>query len=196
MATEVLLRVLTAAVILGAMLLGGYYRRRSDSGEKLDRKQEGWFLLIAIRLCGLFLWVSVIVWIVSPSAIAGTAIELPDWARFVGFPLGVAAAGWIVWVFRSLGSNLTDTVVTREKAYLVTDRGPYRWIRHPLYTAIIPMGVSFSLLTANWRFAVVAAATFVLLRFRTAIEERNLVSRFGDDYRRYMARTGRFLPRT
>ena len=39
------------------------------------------------------------------------------------------------------------------------------------------------------------AICFVLLYFRTSIEEANLIERFGDEYRAYMLRTGRFLPR-
>ena len=53
------------------------------------------------------------------------------------------------WTLSSLGTNLTDTVVTRAEATLVT-HGPYRWVRHPYYvTAALLMG-SVTLLTANW----------------------------------------------
>ena len=38
----------------------------------------------------------------------------------------------LIWTLRSLGPNLTDTVVTRQAHTLVT-RGPYRWVRHPFY---------------------------------------------------------------
>ena len=41
----------------------------------------------------------------------------------------------IVWAFQSLGSNLTDTVVTRRQHTLIT-HGPYRWVRHPFYDAM------------------------------------------------------------
>ena len=52
-----------------------------------------------------------------------------------------------------------------------------------------------ALTTANWFIASTGFAALALLVIRTATEERKLVERFGDDYRRYMARTGRFFPR-
>ena len=44
----------------------------------------------------------------------------------------VTACGLLVWTFRCLGKNLTDTVVTRQEHTLVM-QGPYRWVRHPFY---------------------------------------------------------------
>ena len=100
----------------------------------------------------------------------------------------------LVWTFRSLGKNLTDTVVTREKHTLVV-HGPYRWIRHPLYSSAALLITALSLIAANWFFFAAGAAVLCVLIVRTRIEEENLVARFGDSYRSYMARTGRFVPR-
>ena len=73
--------------------------------------------------------------------------------------------------------------------------GPYRWVRHPLYTLAALLGVANFLAAANWFFFVMGGAIFLLLAIRTRKEEENLIARFGDDYRNYMQRTGRFLPR-
>ena len=106
----------------------------------------------------------------------------------------VIGCGLLVWTFRSLGTNLTDTVVTRQKHTLVLV-GPYRWIRHPLYTSAALLTVAISLIAANWFLCLTGVVVFCLLLVRTRIEEANLVARFGDSYRAYMQRTGRFLPR-
>ncbi|MFN7932753.1 MAG: isoprenylcysteine carboxylmethyltransferase family protein [Bryobacteraceae bacterium] len=183
------------SVLLVVMMLGaGRYRLRSRTAERLDRRQEGLAVLILLRLAGLVTWGSVLVWIVSPGLFAFARIELANEVRWMGIGVGLLCFLWIGWVMRSLGANLTDTVVTREKAYLVM-AGPYRWIRHPLYTGVIPCGVFLSMVTATWWFAVAASLIFVLLWRRTAKEEMNLVARFGGSYRDYMAATGRFLPR-
>jgi protein-S-isoprenylcysteine O-methyltransferase Ste14 len=100
----------------------------------------------------------------------------------------------IYWVFSSLGNNVTPTVVTRHAHTLVT-HGPYRWVRHPLYSVGTLAFVGFSLLSANW--FTLAALIFgmpVILR-RTPLEEARLIERFGEDYTRYMQTTGRFLPK-
>ena len=98
------------------------------------------------------------------------------------------------WVFRSLGKNLTDTVVTRAEHTLVTT-GPYRWVRHPFYAAGFSFFVAASLMSANWYLAVAGGLAGVLLALRTRTEEAKLIERFGDEYLAYMQRTGKFLPR-
>ncbi len=111
-----------------------------------------------------------------------------------GLPLTAAGFLWIHWVLRSLGANLTDTVVTRARATLVT-AGPYRWVRNPLYNGLWLVGPAMTLATGRWLFAAGCVLIFTLLAVRTRKEEENLIARFGDSYRDYMARTGRFLPR-
>ncbi len=190
LALRIALGVLLAVMMIGA----GRFRLRSRTSERLDRRQEGIPILVLLRLAGLIAWGSVVVWIVSPGLLDFARVTLPPAARWSGIVVGLLCFLWIRWVMQSLGSNLTDTVVTREKAFLVM-AGPYRWIRHPLYTGVIPCGVFLSLVTATWWFTLITSLIFVLLWLRTAKEERNLVARFGDAYRAYMAETGRFLPR-
>jgi protein-S-isoprenylcysteine O-methyltransferase Ste14 len=97
-------------------------------------------------------------------------------------------------MFVSLGANLTDTVVTRKGAYLV-ERGPYRYVRNPMYTGILMLGLSLGLALGTWLVPSAAAVMFLILARRTRIEERYLIERFGDAYRDYMQRVGSFFPR-
>jgi protein-S-isoprenylcysteine O-methyltransferase Ste14 len=97
------------------------------------------------------------------------------------------------WTFRTLGKNLTETVVTRKEHTLVTT-GPYRWIRHPFCVAAALAFLGNSLAAANWFLFVTGGVAVLLLVIRSRKEEENLIARFGDDYRNYMQRTGRFVP--
>jgi protein-S-isoprenylcysteine O-methyltransferase Ste14 len=90
--------------------------------------------------------------------------------------------------------NLTDTVVTRENHTLVRT-GPYRFVRHPFYLAFAIALVGGSLVTVNWFIFLSGCVPLAFLVARTRIEEEKLVERFGDEYRDYMAKTGRFWPR-
>jgi protein-S-isoprenylcysteine O-methyltransferase Ste14 len=121
-------------------------------------------------------------------------VELPGWLRWAGGILMLGCVPLIYWLFSSLGKNVTQTVAIRKEHSLVRS-GPYRWIRHPLYSVGTLLFVSFSLLAANWFIALVIAAGFKILSHRTSIEEARLVEKFGDDYRRYMQTTGRYLPK-
>ena len=100
----------------------------------------------------------------------------------------------VVWTFRCLGKNLTDTVVTRQEHTLVT-RGPYRWVRHPFYDSAALLMVAISLIASNWFLFLTGVVAVSLLIIRTRTEEQKLVARFGDSYRLYMQQTGRFVPR-
>ena len=100
----------------------------------------------------------------------------------------------LTWTFHNLGKNITDTVVTRKEHFLVTS-GPYRWVRHPFYVSFQLVVLAVSLMMACWFVLAIGSVVLLLLILRTAKEEEKLIERFGDEYRRYMERTGRFWPR-
>lgn len=187
------------AVLIGVVLLvlpiGVYHRLKSQATrEKLDRRQEGLFILATLRPLGLALWVGLIAWMIDPDWMAWSSVPLPVWLRWAGVGVLALSCGLLVWTFRCLGKNLTDTVVTRQTHTLVLN-GPYRWVRHPFYDSATLLALAISLIVANWFFLVAGAVLFGLFTIRTRTEEENLVARFGDGYRDYMKRTGRFLPR-
>ena len=132
--------------------------------------------------------------VIHPPLMAWSSVALPVPLRWAGAGLAVVAAALLIWTFRNLGKNLTDTVVTRKGHTLVTT-GPYRWVRHPFYVAFALAVLANSLVTANWFLFVTGSVVFVLLVVRTRKEEDRLIERFGDEYRAYMSRTGRFFPR-
>jgi protein-S-isoprenylcysteine O-methyltransferase Ste14 len=174
--------------------IGVCFRLRSQTDERLDRLQEGWFILIGLRLLALVFMAGLVAFLIDPSYMAWASFPLPGWARWLGVVLGVATPALVIWTFRTLGHNLTDTVVTRRDATLVTN-GPYRWVRHPFYLAFAIGVIANTLVTANAFLAIFGTAAFLMIVARTSIEERKLIERFGDSYRDYMQHTGRFLPR-
>lgn len=188
------LRIVLIALFVAILAIGVYHRVKADTREKLDRRQEGLFILATLRPLGAAFWLGLIAWMINPRWMAWSAMSLPFGLRWTGVALVVAGGTLLLWTFRSLGKNLTDTVVTRQEHTLVV-HGPYRWIRHPLYSAAALFTVGISLMVANWFLLVIGVLMFGLLVLRTRTEERNLVARFGGDYRAYMERTGRFLPR-
>jgi protein-S-isoprenylcysteine O-methyltransferase Ste14 len=122
------------------------------------------------------------------------AVPLPLGVRWSGVVIVGATSALLWWTLHTLGANLTDTVATRKVHTLVVN-GPYRWVRHPFYDAVALLLLGVSLVSANWFMLAAGATVFTLLAIRARTEERMLIARFGDEYRRYMARTNRFLPR-
>ena len=174
--------------------VGIYHRLRSRTDEKLDRRQEGWLVLLTLRPVALAFIAGLVAFLIEPNWMAWASIRLPNWARWIGVVLGIGTGGLLIWTFRSLGHNLTDTVVTRRNATLVT-HGPYRWVRHPFYLAFAMAVVANTLVIASAFLAATGTVAFLVIAVRTSIEERKLLEKFGEDYVSYMRNTGRFLPR-
>ena len=181
---------------LAVVLIILYHRLNSwASGEKLDRRQEGLFILATLRPVGLMLWLGVFTYMVNPAWMAWSSVPLPAWLRWTGVGVCAIAVGLLTWTLRGLGTNLTDTVVTRRAHTLVTD-GPYRWVRHPFYDSMALLILAISLMAANWFLFLTGSLVVLLIVVRTRTEEEKLLARFGDAYREYMMRTGRFVPRS
>lgn len=189
------LRLVLLAVLAAFLPVGIYHRVKSQAtGEKLDRRQEGLFILATLRPLGAVFWFGLFAWMINPGWLEWSSVQVPSWSRWAGVGVLIAGCALVLWTFRSLGKNLTDTVVTRRQHTLVS-HGPYRWIRHPLYSSAALVIASLSVIAANWFLLVIGLTVLSVLILRTRTEEANLVARFGDSYREYMDRTGRFLPK-
>lgn len=193
---DTLFRIVAAVIFLITTGISTYYRSKAEraGGEKLSLKEEGPVITLVLRLSGLALWLTVVAFLINPAWTAWSRVDLPDAARWLGAALGTAAAATAYWVFSHLGNNVSPTVVTRKEHRLVTS-GPYRWVRHPLYVMGFTAYTGFALLAENWFIALMAVVGLVFLRIRLEKEEALLIERFGDAYRQYMQRTGRFLPK-
>ena len=173
--------------------VGGYHRWRAESGEPLNRKAEGWGLLIGIRLTALAMFVVLARWFLNASSLAFADVPLSIELRWAGVGLFLASAAWLIWMFRTLGRNITDTVVTRQNAQLVRS-GPYRFVRNPMYIGLLMLMTSVGVAMGNWIPPIFGLTIFTLLALRTSIEERFLLAKFPEEYRRYMQEVGRFWP--
>lgn len=188
-------RLAVVVVMVLTMVIGLYHRlQAAASGEKISRKDEGYWFAAVLRLSGLCLFIATLAYVVSPSSVKWAAFPLPTWFRWLGIVIGMLCSFLMYWTLNSLGKNLTDTVVTRAEATLVT-HGPYRWGRHPFYVTAALLMASVTVLAANWLIGAGSLLVLGLLAVRTPKEERMLIENFGQQYRDYMAKTGRFFPR-
>ncbi len=195
MPPEATYRIALLTIFGLTLVIVGYHRwQAAKSGERISRKDEGLLFAIVLRLVGLCLWVAALAYLINPSWMECASVPLPSWLRWLGAGVGVMGCALTFWTLTNLGKNLTDTVVTRANATLVTT-GPYRWVRHPFYVAIVLLITSIAFLAANWFVGLIALLFAPLLFVRTRKEEQKLIEKFGDQYRAYMARTGKFWPK-
>ena len=151
--------------------------------------------LFAIRFASSFLLGAIfLIYAFDPVWLIKFTIPLPTWLRWAGFIIGLASLVFLAWTQATLGKYFSPQLRLQKGHQLVTT-GPYARIRHPLYSSLFGIGVAFALVTANWLFVLLAVLVIVGLIARVPREEKMMLDEFGDSYRDYMLRTGRFFPR-
>jgi protein-S-isoprenylcysteine O-methyltransferase Ste14 len=172
----------------------GYYheKARKQGGQAEYKERE---LTIVRKILGLPFPFLIIAYMVYPPSLGWFTLPLPDSVRWAGVILGAASLPLIAWVQWALGLNFSVTLHVREEHTLVT-HGPYKWVRHPMYTTLYLHCLSILLTTGNLLiggFYLIGLSVIVILR--VANEEQVMIDKFGEQYRRYMGGTGRFLPK-
>ncbi len=150
---------------IAVLPFGLYHRLKAHlaSREKLNRRAEGLFILLTLRPIALIGMVGLLAYVINPAWMSWASFDLPIEVRWLGVGLGAIAGALLIVVLRTLGTNLTDTVVTRAKHTLIT-RGPYRWVRHPFYVAFALAVAANAVVTANWFLALTGVVSVVLMR--------------------------------
>lgn len=196
MDNELTFRILLG-LLIGSFVLhrGNYRRKHSPDQEDVLREKQADRATALTGLLSLAALLSSFVYFFKPEWMAWAAIGLPAWARWLAVPLALAGFFVIEWGQRALGSNWSDTpVLTKEQT--LTLEGPYRWVRHPIYTGFLLILSAPLLIAANWFIGLAwLLMTFLDVQARAAFEEGILIEEFGQDYRSHIQRTGRFFPR-
>ncbi|WP_062076545.1 methyltransferase family protein [Demequina globuliformis] len=140
-------------------------------------------------------WVMVAVQGLAFLAVAVTAVAPvgPQLWSSLGLALAMIVAGavGVVWTGRSLGGSLTPSPVPNGVGLVA--RGLYRWVRHPMYTALILMCAGVAVSAGRVLCWASVFALVVFFEVKTRVEERYLVRAY-EGYDAYAARTGKFLP--
>jgi protein-S-isoprenylcysteine O-methyltransferase Ste14 len=120
---------------------------------------------------------------------------LPLWGRLAGLA-GFAGAVWVHgWTHRELAENWSPLLEIREDHSLVTT-GPYRHVRHPMYAGFWLWAWSQGFVLSNWMVLGAGVLSFAVMYLaRVRHEEELLLEAFGEEYREYMSRTGRLIPK-
>lgn len=187
--------MLLPLLLIGFVLHRGYYvRKRGPEADSLKKRE----IPRASRLAGFLGLVGLAassMYVARPDWIAWAAATLPVWGRWAGIGTALLGFGLLQWAQISLGSNWSDTPRMIAGQVLVTS-GPYKFIRHPIYAAFLLILGSTLLISSNWLVgAAWTSMTLVEALSRVSYEESLMLEFFGDQYRAYMTKTGRLLPR-
>ncbi len=134
-----------------------------------------------------------LLWVFSP-LFAAAEYPLNPAVFAAGVVIAALGLGLLRQSHIELGKNWSVSLVLREEHQLVTS-GLYRYVRHPMYTAIFLYALAQARVVPNWIAGPANLVAFVVL-FATRVksEEQMMVDKFGDQYRSYMRKTKRLIP--
>jgi protein-S-isoprenylcysteine O-methyltransferase Ste14 len=181
----------------GVMIQARRIRRRIGRSPNLRprgvREQAlwfGWFLVI-------------LTWIGQPLLVGNAATKpglagLPGLLHPVSLAVGLALVtlgyAGTLWTYAAMGDTWRIGINANEKTALVS-RGPYRWVRHPIYLLQIVMLAGAALLLPTPVSFVALAMHYFCVHLKAGDEEKHLLTVHGAAYRDYVSRTGRLFPK-
>jgi protein-S-isoprenylcysteine O-methyltransferase Ste14 len=111
----------------------------------------------------------------------------------IGVLVLAAGLAFTVWARAIIGRNWSGTVTLKEGHELIRS-GPYRLVRHPIYTGLLVAFAGSAIARGEWRGLVALAIAFAALWRKLKLEERWLGETFGDAYERYRAEVPALIP--
>jgi protein-S-isoprenylcysteine O-methyltransferase Ste14 len=136
-------------------------------------------------------------WLLPPALIALRVGEIEaGWlpVRVVGVAVGLAGAALLAWAAVLLGRLMLHAAAVRADHALI-ERGPYGFVRHPVYAGYLALLLGSSVASLNVYVLLLWPFSLLGILIQAASEEHLLRARFGQDYERYVRRTGRLVPR-
>ena len=184
-------------VRVGAMVVRMRRREHRDVGVVPERAGERamWLLFVPV----VALW-CVLPWLgignsgglLAVPAFAHDGVAYPA-LRYVGAAAAVACLLLTIRCWRRMGRDWRMDISDRNTS-LITD-GLFARIRHPIYAFSIALMLATAAVLPSLPMLAVAALHVVLMNVKARSEEAHLARMHGDAYRRYVERTGRFIPR-
>jgi protein-S-isoprenylcysteine O-methyltransferase Ste14 len=194
-------RIIFFTLFFSVLVIRGYYgwkqRRAGQSSGAVTKEaveREGMWSIVFRFILFLYMVAVAIVFAINPPWLNLFAAPFPAWSRWTGVGLGVISVPLLIWVHHTLGRQWSTNLQLKQNHTLIAE-GPYRWVRHPMYTALFDFFVGLALIPASWLIVILVVAAILVLYARIGKEEAMMTEQFGDEYRAYMQRTGRFLPR-
>lgn len=206
MTPELFFKIAFYVVFFSFAYVMSYYSKRAkshagDRSERIKQHNENEVpLLLRLRtIFGIPFYIGVLVWTFAPRFMEWSALALPLWVRWAGLGLGIFSIWLNAWSHKTLSQKLGadfDPALRLLKVHALVTEGPYARMRHPIYLAFLLMQISVLFLTSNWFIGFCGIAIIVsVIAIRVPEEEKMLTEQFGDEYRDYMKRTHRLLPR-
>lgn len=192
---DLIFRVSLAGVSVSLALIRFYYGwLATQEGAKIVSRRAGKVRSVLVWVLGVLAAAASVLWVIAPGRLAWAALPLPTALRWSGIALGILTILLFLWVHRALGENWAMPGEIKERHTLIT-HGPYRWVRHPMYTTLFVWALAYFLMSANVLIGLAWLGLGIVAAAMVSDEEAALLETFGKSYRAYMQQVGRFWPR-
>ncbi|MDA8271395.1 MAG: isoprenylcysteine carboxylmethyltransferase family protein [Actinomycetota bacterium] len=101
--------------------------------------------------------------------------------------------GFAIWARVHIGRNWGTPMTQRDDPELVTS-GPYRFVRHPIYSGILVAGVGTAMALLSWVWVTAVVLTGIYFVYSATVEERYMNERFPESYQAYKRSTKMLVP--
>ena len=188
-----LIMVFSFLILLGIRI---FYQSKVLRDEKKFEVKENKLSLVAGSIAALTSIGFGVEYLFFPGTFSFTyLLDYPDWLRWFGVIILFAGIALFGWSHYHLGQSFYSLVASKEEQKLITS-GPYRWVRHPIYTGYIGTYIAGGLVASNLVLTFVPVIFFSLMIInRIPREEALMREEFGQDYIDLEERTGRLLPK-
>jgi protein-S-isoprenylcysteine O-methyltransferase Ste14 len=179
---------LTWGAVLGYWLWSARSAKRAERTEPFGKRAVAYWLPLGVALL-----------LLGPGEMFGHSILrerfLPHTTPVYAIGLVLAMSGAVLAIYSRalLGREWSATVQLKQGHELIT-RGPYRLVRHPIYSGLLLLFLGHAVMVGDWRGLLAVAIVFASFWRKLVQEEAWLAERFGEDYREYQARTKALVP--
>jgi protein-S-isoprenylcysteine O-methyltransferase Ste14 len=136
--------------------------------------------------------VGIAIVLVRLGAFRGQRVNTDLWVAGIGLVLFALGLGFAIWARLHLGRNWGTPMTQKFEPELVTS-GPYRLVRHPIYSGILVAGIG-TVVALSWLWITVVALAGIYFVYSAGVEERYLTDEFPDDYPAYKRSTKMLIP--
>jgi protein-S-isoprenylcysteine O-methyltransferase Ste14 len=154
----------------------------------MKRGRVGWSRELRIRA----VIVIAVVLLIRFGAFRGHSLNTDPARAGLGLALFASGLGFAIWARMTIGRNWGMPMTQKDEPELVTN-GPYRLVRHPIYTGIL-IGTAGTAVALSWWWFIAVALTAAYFIYSATVEERYLSNQFRDAYPAYKHSTKMLVP--
>ncbi|MHA1935099.1 MAG: isoprenylcysteine carboxylmethyltransferase family protein [Candidatus Thorarchaeota archaeon] len=183
-------------------IVRGYYGKKTKTHDSLvgikDKlktadSEMGKGLMILTAIITVIGVVGLILYLLAPPWWTWTHLPLGEWIQWIGIIVSTIPLFYLIWVHRHLDNQWSIALEIQENHKLITT-GPYRRVRHPMYLGIFVYTIGLCFISIDVLVILFFVFSIWINYRRIPSEEQMMIDQFGEEYIKYMKRTGKLIP--